>query len=133
MQTRSLQILIGTLVLGVASASAQEPSRYVCLNGSIERRIEVIYETGLLVPCEVHYFKESDADGASQVLWRAQNEEGYCEARAAEFAEKLRGWGWQCDTATADDGGAADAAADTADDTEALAPSDADDSSEPPR
>jgi len=30
------------------------------------------------------------------VLWRASSEVGYCEQKAAEFAEKQRGWGWQC-------------------------------------
>ena len=48
--------------------------------------------TGIELPCEVQYTK----DGATQVLWRASTETGYCEDKAAQFAEKQRGWGWQC-------------------------------------
>ena len=45
--------------------------------------------------------------GESQVLWQAQNEIRYCETRAAAFVDKLRGWGWTCDTT---DGGTTEAA-----------------------
>ena len=95
---------IGALAsITMASALAQPPTSYVCTSGGLERRIEVIYETGLLVPCEVHYVKDAAApDAAPQVLWRAANEEGYCEAKAAEFADKLSGWGWQCATPNVD-------------------------------
>ena len=110
---------IGALAtMAMTGALAQPPTSYVCTSGGLERRIEVIYETGLLVPCEVHYVKDAEAPDAPQVLWRAANEEGYCEARAAEFAEKLTGWGWRCETPRSDD-----AEAQSADDTEALAPS----------
>lgn len=125
---------IGCLSL---TAVAQEPASYLCTNGGLERRIVVMYETGTLVPCEVHYFKDSEAPGTSEVLWRALNEAGYCEARAAEFAGKLPDWGWQCsggaDAANAGMEDAAEAAEDAAltDDTDALAPSDEADGGEP--
>ena len=67
---------------------------YVCKQGSQERHIGITYANeGLAVPCQVNYIKE---DGMSQGLWDAQNEEGYCERKADEFAEKLRGFGWDC-------------------------------------
>jgi hypothetical protein len=66
---------------------------YVCINGDSERHIRVLYTyTGQKVPCEVVYEKAS----GSQSLWDAQNEEGYCEAKALELVEKQRGWGWDC-------------------------------------
>ena len=63
-----------------------------CQRNDVVRIIEVLYPQGTLLPCEVHYGK----DGQSSVLWRASSEAGYCEQKAAEFAEKQRGWGWQC-------------------------------------
>ena len=32
----------------------------------------------------------------NQVLWRAEHEAGYCQARFDEFVDKLRGFGWSC-------------------------------------
>lgn len=67
---------------------------YVCKQGALERHISITYaKEGSAVPCQVNYTKE---DGASQGLWDAQNEEGYCERKADEFAEKLRGFNWDC-------------------------------------
>ena len=67
---------------------------YVCQKGALERRISIAYANeGMAVPCQVSYTRE---DGTTQDLWNAQNEEGYCESKAAEFAEKQRGWGWDC-------------------------------------
>ena len=117
MKIRSLSVAIATVV--PALAMAQDGPSYVCNNGDLERRVQVVYETGVTVPCEVHYFKETESAGEPQVLWRALNEEGYCEARAAEFTSKLEGWGWDCDEAAMT---TAPAPAD-ADDTGALAPS----------
>lgn len=92
-------------------ASAQGADHYRCVNGDLVRRIEIIYETGAAVPCEVHYYKDTEAPGEREVLWTAANESGYCEGRTQELVEQLRGWGWTCSAATA---------APVADDTEAL-------------
>ncbi len=72
---------------------------YVCKHGDLERQISISYDVeGATVPCQVAYTKE---DGSVQNLWNAQNVEGYCEEKADEFAEKQRGWGWDCQTAMA--------------------------------
>lgn len=104
---------------------AQDAPIYECANGDLQRRVQVIYETGVTVPCEVHYFKDTESPGDSQVLWRALNEEGYCETKAAEFAAKLEGWGWSCSAPAASEVAPAmdDAAPAEEDDTDALAPS----------
>ena len=104
------------LLLPLAAAA----DNYRCTNGDLVRRIEIIYEPGRALPCEVHYFKDSEAAGSSEMLWRAENEAGYCEARAAELAEKLNGLGWTC--SAAGDAGPDEPA--EADDTESLAPAD---------
>ena len=105
--------------MAMTGALAQPPTSYVCTSGGLERRIQVIYETGLLVPCEVHYVKDAESADAPQVLWRAANEEGYCEAKAAEFVQKLTDWGWQCASPTNE----SEPTEQSADDTEALTPS----------
>jgi hypothetical protein len=89
---KDMKIFIGILFLICFSQVALADTSYVCTQGGMERKIEVVYlETGK-VPCEVRYTKNAD----TQVLWSAQTEEGYCEAKAAEFVEKQRGWGWEC-------------------------------------
>lgn len=74
------------------AAFAQNDSAVTCtLNGST-RVISINYPTSSITPCNVNYQK----NGTSQTLWQAQNTEGYCEERAAEFIEKQRSWGWKC-------------------------------------
>ena len=68
---------------------AQDAVVHTCTIGDLTRKVEIIYETGVTVPCEVHYTKESESPGDVQVLWRALNEAGYCEARTAEFVARL--------------------------------------------
>lgn len=67
---------------------------YVCQRGTLVRHISIDYANeGMVVPCQVNYTRE---DGTTQSLWSAQNDEGYCEQKVAEFAERQRGWGWDC-------------------------------------
>ena len=108
-----------TLVASIAilvslSVSAQNAPEYQCVLEDLQRRVVIFYETGVVVPCEVHYFKDTEAPGEREVLWRSLNESGYCESQAQAFVEKLEGWGWACD--------ATSAPAEAADDTEDLAP-----------
>jgi hypothetical protein len=89
---------ISMLLTLCAGSMALANSAYVCTHGDAERRIEVVYLEAGKVPCEVRYTR----NGSTEVLWNAQAEEGYCEARAAEFVEKQRGWGWECVESGAD-------------------------------
>lgn len=69
-----------------------QPS-YVCSSGDRVRLIEVIYsQPGQLVPCTVKYSKGD----VTQILWSAQSQVGYCEAKAKSFADKQQQYGWQC-------------------------------------
>lgn len=94
-------ILIALLTSAPGLGWSQSDSSYICTYGELTRRVVVMSEPGVSVPCEVQYFKDSEAPGESRVLWSASNQEGYCEARAAEFAAKLENWGWRC-SSTAD-------------------------------
>ncbi|PCK08487.1 MAG: hypothetical protein COA42_09020 [Alteromonadaceae bacterium] len=87
--------LIYVLVFGslVLSASANANRSYVCSNAGQTREIHIVYdEPGKEVPCSVLYKKADD----ERVLWSAQQQLGYCESKAAEFAEKQESWGWSC-------------------------------------
>lgn len=77
-------------------AVAQGAEKYYCTSGDMVRRVEIFTEPGTAVPCEVHYFKDTEAPGEFEVLWRAQADAGYCQARAAEFVARLENWGWTC-------------------------------------
>jgi hypothetical protein len=110
MKKISLTILAAAALPGFAIA--QDTSNYECSHGDLKRRVEIVYETGVTVPCEVHYYKDSEAPGERQVLWRALQQEGYCEEKTQEFVTKLGSWGWTCSQA------------EEADDTEALEPVD---------
>jgi len=107
-----------------AVSAAADGDGHDCTLGELTRRVEIVYETGVTVPCEVHYYKESEAPGERQVLWRAQNEEGYCELRAAEFITKLGELGWICDVSAspAELPDTDEPAPPASDDTQALTP-----------
>jgi hypothetical protein len=77
-------------------AFAQTGTTYQCSFDDMQRRIEILTEPGVTVPCEVHYFKDTELPGENQVLWTATTEAGYCESKAEEFVAKLREWGWDC-------------------------------------
>ena len=87
-----MRVFIAVLFTVCFGQMAFAGTNYVCTQAGMERKIEVVYLAEGKVPCEVRYTKFGD----TQVLWSAQAEEGYCEARAAEFVEKQRGWGWEC-------------------------------------
>jgi len=83
----------GLAVLGSQGALAKSVT---CTMASLERTVELRYENpGEAVPCEVRYAKPTEGWG-EQVLWRAEHEAGYCEARFDEFVNKLEGFGWSC-------------------------------------
>lgn len=96
-----MQKLLFILLALPPVALAQDSGIYECTIGELTRRVEIVYETGVTVPCEVHYTKETEAPGDVLVLWRALNEEGYCEARTSEFVAKLEAMGWDCGASAA--------------------------------
>lgn len=75
---------------------AQAATAYQCSFDGMQRRIEILTEPGVTVPCEVHYYKDTELPGQNQVLWTADTDAAYCETKAQEFAAKLGEWGWDC-------------------------------------
>ncbi len=90
-------IAVGLLLIVIPLLGlTQDAGRYQCSFGELQRRVEILTEPGVSVPCEVHYYKDTEAPGEKQVLWSAGNQEGYCEIKTEEFIGKLEGWGWDC-------------------------------------
>jgi len=87
---------VALLVAIPCLALAQGQTSYQCSFGELKRRVEILTEPGVSVPCEVHYYKDTEAPGEKQVLWSAGSQEGYCEAKTEEFIAKLEGFGWDC-------------------------------------
>ena len=87
--------LLFLLTAAPCAALAQDVS-YTCTFGDLQRRVQIFTEPGVSVPCEVHYYKDTEAPGERQVLWSAASQEGYCESKTTEFVAKLEGWGWNC-------------------------------------
>ena len=77
-------------------ALAQDDGKYQCSYGELQRRVEILTEPGVTVPCEVHYYKDTETPGEKLVLWSASAQEGYCESKTEEFIANLEGWGWDC-------------------------------------
>jgi hypothetical protein len=116
------RLLLTSLAAFIAAvANAQEPASYQCTFGELTRRVEIVYETGARLPCEVRYQKDSEEPGLPKVLWRALNEAGYCEERTREFVARLEGMGWNCGGSEAAPEEAAPAPVQD-DDTDALEP-----------
>lgn len=92
--------LIGLFFLTLPGFAFAQGAETACTYGDMVRRVVVMSEPGVTVPCEVHYFKDTEAPGEDQVLWSAASQAGYCEEKAAGLVAKLEGWGWDCGTAT---------------------------------
>jgi hypothetical protein len=98
--SRHLLSLPAILALGFATATANaaEKTEYTCRSGETVRRVIVEvgdFSTGL--PCEVVYWKDSEAPGVRRVLWNARSDAQFCDVKAAGLVKKLDDSGWDCD------------------------------------
>jgi len=87
-------VMTALLTLLAATQVAQAGS-WICENGNLVREINVERQSNAPAPCTVVYNKDSEGQG-SKVLWNAQNDGAYCDARADGLADKLQGHGWTC-------------------------------------
>ena len=82
-----------SISLSLLASYAAADETYLCTYGQTERVITVVYQDQeKKVPCEVRYQK----NGATQTLWEAKSEVGYCEEKAQGLVQKQREWGWLC-------------------------------------
>ena len=66
-----------------------------CSSSDLVREVVIEYPQGGSVPCNVVYKKQTEGV-EDQVLWSAENQEGYCEEKAGELVANLESWGWVC-------------------------------------
>ena len=66
-----------------------------CSHDDLVREVIIEYPQGGSVPCDVVYKKQTEGV-EDQVLWSAENQEGYCEEKAGELVARLESWGWVC-------------------------------------
>ena len=66
-----------------------------CSHDDLVREVIVVYPQGGSIPCDVVYKKQTEGV-EDEVLWTAENDEGYCEDKARGLVAKLESWGWVC-------------------------------------
>ena len=66
-----------------------------CSSSDLVREVVIDYPEGGSVPCNVIYKKVTEGF-EDQVLWSADNLEGYCKDKARELVANLESWGWVC-------------------------------------
>ena len=93
--------LISSLLFFIPGLALADGTSTQCTYGDMQRRVVIMSEPGVSVPCEVHYFKDTEAPGEDQVLWSASQQAGYCEEKAADLVARLEGFGWDCGAAAA--------------------------------
>ena len=86
---------ITAIVTLLVTANAAHAGSWICENGSLVREIKVERQSSTPAPCSVDYNKDAEGMG-SQVLWSANNDGAYCDAKADGLAERLQGNGWTC-------------------------------------
>ena len=85
--------LVVILLCGI-SATAYADS-WNCSHDDLVREVNIEYPQGGSLPCDVVYKKQTEGE-EDQVLWSAENEEGYCEDKARELVATLESSGWVC-------------------------------------
>lgn len=95
--TISSLIIFGVFTDAMGQQSIRRGDKLLCKNGNQQRSVQVEYYTeDESVPCEVHYYKDTEQPDMGQVLWRAANEAGFCEKKMAVVVDELSGSGWEC-------------------------------------
>ncbi|MGI9220783.1 MAG: hypothetical protein ACR2QS_07090 [Woeseiaceae bacterium] len=89
-------LLVSLALLSPGLVFAQANTSYQCTYDGMQRRIEILTEPGVSVPCQVQYHKDTEMPGEVQTLWTADSDAAYCDSKASEFVAKLEGWGWSC-------------------------------------
>ena len=92
---QKLKIAVLTMMILPFLPMTASAESWVCESGELIREIAIKRESANAAPCSVIYDKEIEGQG-SEVLWSAQNDGAYCDAKADALAEKLTGFGWTC-------------------------------------
>jgi hypothetical protein len=95
---RSLLAFAALTPLLIVSAGPAAASETRCMRGddAIRRVAIEVPEPNREVPCEVVYWKDTEAPGVRTVLWSAQTDAAFCARKAEELVDTLKGGGWSC-------------------------------------
>jgi hypothetical protein len=91
-------VLAPVLIAAVGTAAANE-TRCVRGDDAVRRVAVEAQDPDRGVPCEVVYWKDTEAPGVRSVLWSAETDADFCARKAGELVETLEGGGWSCSTA----------------------------------
>lgn len=86
---------VSIFIIALSVPLSAQADSWSCRLGNDVREVHMMQTTEAPLPCEVVYKKLTEG-AEDQVLWNAQNDASYCEAKATAFVEKLEGWGWTC-------------------------------------
>jgi len=95
---RSLLAFAALTPMLIVSAGPAAASETRCVRGddAIRRVAIEVSEPNRDVPCEVVYWKDTEAPGVRTVLWSAQTDAAFCARKAEELVDTLEGGGWSC-------------------------------------
>lgn len=90
------QLLLLVIACSISTARADE--NYLCTFGQQQREISLIYQyPEAPLPCEVRYKKA----GKTEIMWSAENTQGFCERKLQSFVQQQIDWGWRCSNLSA--------------------------------
>ncbi|MES9993885.1 MAG: hypothetical protein ABW098_18200 [Candidatus Thiodiazotropha sp.] len=89
---QSCLLLVSILLLPSASFA----DSWSCHYAELTRNVVIFYPNEpAVLPCKVYYTKPKE-NVMPRTLWKAENDETYCERKAVEFVEMLESKGWSC-------------------------------------
>ena len=85
---------IFAVILFIVPVSAYADA-WSCSRGNDVREIHISLTTSSPVPCHVVYKKQTEGI-EDKILWSANNDDSYCEAKAQGLIAKLESVDWVC-------------------------------------
>ncbi len=86
-------MLLLTILMMPAESFANS---WTCHYAELTRNMVIFYPNEpARLPCKVYYTKP-DENVMPRTLWKAENDDSYCERKTVEFIKKLETRGWQC-------------------------------------
>lgn len=89
---KSCVLLLTILVMPSESFA----NSWTCHYAELTRNVVIFYPNEpATLPCKVYYTKPNE-NVMPRTLWKAENDDSYCERKAVEFIKTLESRGWQC-------------------------------------
>ena len=84
------------LLTALVMPSESFADSWTCHHGGLTRNVVIFYPNApARLPCKVYYAKPTE-NAMPRTLWKAENEDNYCDRKAAEFVKRLESLDWQC-------------------------------------